>query len=200
LIAILQSGENNKFTCSDERLAYSIDPTSKTLQECIHINIFDSNSPFYSSFIYCGIFYHNLKIPSIFIKKACSVISYLLSNEIHFDTNNMHLEKHFSSKFVDFKLQKKEFGQSSKVIIFEQDMDLIIKEIIYLQKFTNELLVCIPKKYSKYMRITEFVSFRNKLELLNILKQNFRYALVLGEELIYKNLFLPKTSDQRSLF
>ncbi|NOX16470.1 MAG: hypothetical protein GXP61_10720 [Epsilonproteobacteria bacterium] len=200
LIAIRQSGENSKFTCSNERLAYSIDPQSKTLKEAFNINIFASNSPFYSSFAYNEIFYHNLKIPSIFIKKACSVISYLLSNKIHFDASNIHLEKHFSSKFVDFKLQKKEFGQSSKVIIFEQDMDLIIKEMIYLQKFTNELLICIPKKYSKYMRIKEFISFSNELELLNILKQNFRYVLVLGEKLIYKNLFLPKTSNQKSFF
>ncbi|MCF6173045.1 MAG: hypothetical protein L3J44_04590 [Campylobacteraceae bacterium] len=200
LIAIRQSGQNNKFTCSNERLAYSIDPQSKTLKESFNINVFDSSSPFYSSFVYKEVFYHNIKMPNIFIKKACGVISYLLDNKISFDANNVNFKKHFSSKFIDFKLQKKEFGQGSRVVIFEQNRDLISLELKYLQKFTNELLVCIPKKYSKYMKIDNFLAFSNDLELMSLLKKNFKYALILGERLIYKNLFAPKTSKQESLF
>ncbi len=200
LVSIKQSGENSKFTCSDERLTYSIDPSCSTLKESFNIKVFTSSSPFFSSFTFKDIFYHNIRVPNIFIKKVCNIITYLSLDNTIYNFNNLCLKKHFSSKFVDCKLQKREFGQSSKVIIFEKDIALISSEIKYLQKFTDELLVCVPKKYSKYIRFDKFISFGNNADLMDILKQNFRYALVLGERLLYKDLFLPKTSKQMSLF
>ncbi len=200
LITIKQSGENCNFTCSDERLAFSIDPSSAALKVCNGINIFMSNSPFFSSFVFDSVYYQDIAIPNIFVKKVCSVISFLSSNHIEYSLKNISLKKHFSPKFVDFKLQKREFGQSSKVLVFERDIDLIDLEIKYLQKFTNELLVCIPKKYSKYISFDNFISFVNNIDLIDTLRQNFRYALILGDKSLYKELFLPQASKQASLF
>ncbi len=200
LVAIRQSGENNKFICSDERLAYSIDSTCSALKECFNIDILKSYSPFFSSFSSDKDFYNNIKIPNIFIKNLCSVIEYLKENKIDYNLNNLTLKDHFSSSFVDFNLNKKEFGQSSKVIIFEKDINLISQEVNYLEKFSNELLVCIPKRYIKYINIKNISIFSNKDELLNILKNNFKYALILGERVFFKDLILKTSSKQMSLF
>jgi ferrochelatase len=200
LVSIRQAGENYKFTCSDERLAFSIDSTCATLKDCFNIEVFDSNSPFYSSFSCNDIFYNNIKLPNIFIKKLCCVIDYLQSKKIEFNLHNICLKEHFSSRFVDYKLNKKEFGQSSKVIIFEKDINLINHEINYLKKFTNELIVCIPRKYLKYVKLKDIFVFTNKDDLKNVLANSFKYALVLGERLSFKELFIPKISNQLSLF
>jgi len=200
LVAIRQSCENNKFICSDERLTYSIDSTCLTLKECFNIDILKSYSPFFSSFSSSNIFYRNIKIPNIFIKNLCTVVEYLNKNKISYNLDNLVLKEHFSSCFVDFNLNKKEFGLSSKVIIFEKDMDLINIEANYLKKFSNELLICIPKRYVKFINIKNISIFSNKDELLKILKNNFKYALILGERVFFKDLFLKTSLKQMSLF
>jgi ferrochelatase len=200
LVSIRQSGENNKFICSDERLAYSIDSTCTTIKECFNINILKSYSPFFSSFSSGDTFYNNIKIPNIFIKNLCSIVEYLKENKIEYNLNNLLFKKHFSPNFVDFGLNKIEFGQSSKVIILEKNIDLINLEARYLENFSNKLLICIPKRYTKYINIKNISIFSSEDELLSILNNPFRYALVLGEKLSFRNLFLPKSSKQMSLF
>jgi len=200
LVSIRQAGEDCKFACSDARLAFSIDSTCATLKDCFNIEAFESSSPFYSSFSCNNTFYNNIKLPNIFIKRLCCVIDYLQRKKIDFNLHNICLKEHFSSKFVDYKLNKKEFGQSSKVIIFEKDIDLIKHEMNYLKKFTEEMIVCIPKRYLKYIKLKNISVFSSKEDLKCILEKSFKYALVLGDRLSFKEIFAPKISKQSSLF
>ena len=201
LITIKKSGENTKYTCSDERLAFSIDPDCQKVDEECDIQKFKPKSPFYSSFICDENFCQELKIPMIFADRVCKITKFLKKQEIYYNLTSICLEKHFSPLFVDYNLNKKEFGQSEKVIIFEQSIDFLDSEIKYLYNFSKEFIVCVPKRYrnyfSNYQNIFLFSSFD---ELKDLLKRNIRYILVFGEKKSYEMNFKSKKLTCRSFF
>ncbi len=201
LVIIKKSGENIRYTCSDKRLAHSIDPSCKTLEECFNIQFFTPKSPFFSSFTCKDKFYYDIKIPNIFVQKLCMVIQYLTKKKIPFDVHNISMEEHFSPIFIDFKLNKKDFGQSSKVIIFENNMDFIDSEIKHLKYFSKDFIICIPKRYTNcFSHFNNSYFFVGKDDLKSHLNKSFRYALIFGEKKDYEELFTTKKIDMESLF
>lgn len=201
LITILGSGENVKYTCSDERLAFSLDPDCHKISCRFDLEVLDLKSPFYTSFICNNKFYHDIKIPKIFAKKLCSVITYLNNNNIEHNIQKLHLNKHFSSVFVDYGLNKKEFGQGEKVVIFENDMEKLELEIKHLSEFSNQYITCIPKRYRNYFtNHKNIILFSTIEEIEDIIRKDFRYILIFGKKNNYEGIFKVKQEDYRSLF
>ncbi len=201
LIAIKKSGENIKYTCSDERLALSIDPDLQRINTKCDVVKFKSKSPFYSSFTCNGNFCQEIKIPTIFIEKLCIMTNFLKDKNISFNVHNLSLHRHFSPLFIDHNLNKKDFGQGEKAIIFEENMDFLDFEIKYLSDFSKEVITCIPKRYRNYFsHYKNIFLFSDAQELKDLLGKNFRYILVFGAKANYKEIFEPKKRIYRSLF
>jgi len=201
LITIKKSGENTKYTCSDERLALSIDSDCKRVKTKCDIEKFETKSPFYSSFICNENFYKNIKIPAIFIEKLCTIINFLAEFDIYFNIHNLTLHKHFSPTFIDYNLNKKEFGQGEKVVIFEKNMDFLDFEIRYLSNFSKEFITCVPQKYRNYFsKYKNIFLFSNLDELRDLISKNFRYILVLSTKEEYDAIFETKKRSYGRLF
>ncbi|MFK5882092.1 MAG: hypothetical protein QM482_07740 [Sulfurospirillum sp.] len=201
LVTIKKSGENVKYTCSDERLALSIDPDSKRLNTNCDIQKFKSKSPFYSSFTCNEKFCQDIKIPTIFIEKLCTIINFLKDKNMDFNVHNLSLSRHFSPVFIDHNLNKKEFGQGEKAVIFEENMDFLDFEIKYLSSFSKEIITCIPKRYRNYFsNYKNIFLFSSIDELKSLLEKNFRYILVFSAKADYESMFESKKRIYRSLF
>ncbi len=201
LITIKKSGENIKYSCSDERLALSIDPECSKIDNKFEVLKSKPRTPFYSSFSCNEKSHQDIRIPDIFVEKLCQITTYLQEKKIDFNIHNLCLQKHFSPLFVDHKLNKKEFGQSEKVIIFEKNMDMINFEIQFLNNFTTEFITCIPKRYRNFFsNHKKIYMFNNQDELKELLNKNYRRILVLGEREIYEDLFTPKKRVIGTLF
>ncbi len=201
LIAIIASGENIKFTCSDERLAFSLDPYCHKIDCTYSLEMFETRSPFYTSFICNNRFFHDIKIPNIFAKRLCAIIAYFEDKNIEFNVQKLHLNRHFSPIFVNYALYKKEFGQGEKVIIFENNKENLDSEINYLSNFTNNFIICVPKIYKNY-----FLHHKNVFllscdeEVKDLAKKEHRYILVFGKKNNYEKMFKTKEENTRSLF
>ncbi len=201
LLTLNQSGENTKFICSDKRLSFSIDSTASELKQCYNINILESKSPFYSSFIANDIFYENIRIPSIFVHKLCLVMKYLDSKDLEYNLNNISLKNHFGAVFTDLNLYKKEFGQGEKVLIFENNIDYLSQELKHLEEFSKDTVFFAPLKFKNFLsgfRNLDF--FRNIDELKEFLiTTNSRYTLLLLEYNKYHTLVNHRKKEQLTL-
>ncbi|WP_331775772.1 hypothetical protein [Sulfurospirillum sp. 1612] len=201
LLLLTKNGENIQYTCSDERLAHSIDPVCDKIKEHASIQYLQSKSPFYSSFIYKDVFYKNLKIPSIFIEYFCEILEFVAEKKLHHDAHSVIMSEHFVSVFIDNKLHKKDFGQTTKAVIFEKNIDYLDMEFKYLERFTEDLVLCVPKRYANYFKTcTHACLFKDKQELATKLKENFRYALVFGDIKEYHDIFSQPKIEHRGLF
>jgi len=204
LITIIATGENMKFSCSDERLAFSLDPFCHKIDCRYSLEIFKAKSPFYVSFVCNNIFFHDIKIPNIFVNRLCSIITYFEDKNIEFNVHKLHLNRHFSPVFINHGLKKKEFGQGEKVIIFENNKENLDLEISHLSNFSDNFIICIPKIYKNY-----FLHYKNVFllsfdgcddEIKDLVKKEYRYILIFGEKDNYEKIFKTKEEDYRSLF
>ncbi len=201
LIAIIASGENMKFTCSDERLAFSLDPYCHKIDCRYSLEVFDKKSPFYTSFICNDKFFHDIKIPNIFVNKLCSIITYLEGNNIEFNVQKLQLHRHFSPVFINHGLRKKEFGQGEKVIIFESNKENLDLEIGHLSNFSDNFIICIPKIYKNYfLHHKNIFLLSSNDEIEDLAKKEYRYILIFGKKDNYEKIFKMKKEDNRSLF
>jgi len=201
LITIKKSGENVKYTCSDERLTLSIDPDCQRIDTNCDLQKFKSKSPFYSSFTCNEKFCQDIKIPMIFVDKLCKITNFLKNQDIYFNVHNISFKRHFSPIFIDHNLNKKDFGQGEKVVMFEESMDFLDFEIRYLSDFSKELITCIPKRYRNYFSgHKNLFLFSNIEELKDLISKNYRYILVFGAKSDYEKIFEPKQRIYRSLF
>ncbi len=201
LLLLTKNGENIQYTCSDERLALSIDPLCNKIKEHTSVQYFQLKSPFFSSFIYKDVFYRNLKIPSIFIKYFCEILDFSNEEKLQNDYHIVTMSEHFVSIFIDDKLHKKDFGQATKAVIFEKNIDYLEMEFKYLERFSKDLFLCAPKRYANYFKTYAHAClFKDKQELSHKLKENFRYALVFGDIKEYHDIFSQSKIEQRGLF
>ena len=204
LMAIIAAGENMKFSCSDERLAFSIDPFCDKIDSKYSLEIPEIKSPFYLSFVCNDSFYNNIKIPHIFADRLCSIITYFENKDIEFDIRKLHLDNHFSPLFINHGLIKKEFGLGEKVIIFENNRENLDLEISHLSNFSNNFLICVPKIYKNY-----FAKYKNIFllshngyleEIKDLAKKEYRYILIFGQKDDYEKIFKTKEKEYRRLF
>ncbi len=202
LLILNRSGEKSNFICCDKRLAFSIDPLCKELKDSYNINILESKSPFYSSFILEDKFYENIKIPSLYADRLSLVLKYLDSKKLKYNLQNINLKEHFGAVFVDYKLTKQEFGQGERVLIFESNMDHINKEYRYLKNFTKETILFIPLKFKNYLGYEKEALFFKNIDELKEKIQNskFKYALILSNYDKYKKLTKEIKKEQLTLF
>ena len=93
--------------------------------------------------------------------------------------------KNFVPVFTNTHFQKKAFGTSEYVLIFEEDLSLIKQQIDFLQTQASwaKQLILLPSNYSVDVDGENIFSYSNNNEILAILKNNrFHFALIAGKD------------------
>jgi len=167
--------EDEIFFCSNEELIKNIYPNYKTFSnENFTIDNLIEHSLFETSFSYKESYFNKLKIPSLYIKQFLSVLSFF---DMNLDLQKLIKLTHFKPIFVDKYLNLIDFGKSNKFILCQENLELVIDEIKYLEnkyKYGKIIVICpILIENLKQEQITV-----EKIEdLKNILKNRYFNAI-----------------------
>lgn len=186
LSQILIANGQELFFVSDNSFIDKIAPSFvQTSKEALEIENFEK-SIFLSTFTCKDKFFSEIKLPYLFLQKLCTLLEMFETHNIEYDVTSFANFEHFIPIFVDENLQKKEFGSSSKALIFESDVSLFEKESKFLlQKFKAEDTIFL--KYPTH-------------EQVNALKRRvFKYVLILGDIAEYESIFAQSNIQQLTL-
>ena len=202
-VEIFKAKENDSFCLCDETLALLIAPSAQKIAVPLHVNPVFSKGLFISSFQYKTHYWHEQKIPALFVNAFVSVLAFCDEHSIAWHCDTIPLSEHFYPQFITQSLRKKEFGMSDKALIFESNQALLEEEISYLQsqKEATSLIVCLPKGCDISFTCKSNILFYTQASDLNILKEHsFCYALILGEKEAFEPLLNQTFSVQPTLF
>ncbi|WP_419764778.1 MAG: peptidoglycan synthetase [Arcobacter sp.] len=148
--------EDEIFICSNEELIKSIYPNYKPFsKQTYKINNLIEHSLFETSFSYKEIFFHKLKLSSLYINQFLDVYNFF---NLELDLQKLMKLNHFKPIFVDKYLNIIDFGRSNKVIICQKNLELILDEIKYLEE---------KYKYGKTIFITPlFIENFNQQQII----------------------------------
>jgi len=148
---------------------------------------------FETSFIYDNIFYERQIISPFFIPYLQKILNLLKLLKINYRLKKFTSIENFEPIFINNNFEIKEFGTSDKVLIFENNNNLIEKEIKFLKQNANwaKIIYVFPKNHT-YKLNSSIFTYKNNLEVIQILKNNnFNFALILGiNKSILDNLYV----------
>lgn len=152
------------------------------------------------SFIYDEVFYERQSLSPIFLDNLLQVVNLLKKLKVNFKIKKLHLTNHFEAIFVNKNLQKKEFGSSENVVIFETDFDLLKKEMDFLtQKASWGRTIYILPKFFKNISNNYFL-YEDNEDIFKILKnEQYNFALIFDKD---KSILdnVKQTNKQLTLF
>lgn len=202
--AILSAKDEERFYLSNSALVEQIAPVAhkveKTLQEKPTII---PKGLFLSSFAYHERYYTEQKIPALFVEELLCLLEFCDKHEIAYTLEHLGFSEHFYPQFVTHALCKKEFGSSSKALIFEPLSDVLPTLLTYLQTQldASKIILCLPKSIHNLIPFEGEILLFETLEELEILSQkSFQYALILGDREDFEPLFTKTFTTQLSLF
>jgi len=140
---------------------------------------------FETSFILDGEYYERKLISPFFLPYLNRLVPFLKESGIGFSVTGMQGTSHFNPVFVGDDLQVKTFGHGGRVLIFEDDLTLMLREIDFIESeakwakivyFVPESLVdSLPKNAS-------ILSYRRQEDIIEQLKRvPFHFALIGGQ-------------------
>lgn len=202
-VEIFKAKENESFCFCDEKLALLIAPSAQKIALPLHVSLI-SKGLFISSFQYQTHYWHEQKIPALFVNAFISVLAFCDEQSIAWQCDTIPLmSEHFYPQFITQSLRKKEFGTSDKVLIFESNPALLEEEISYVQsqKEATSLIVCLPKGYDVPFTCKATLLFYTQVtDLLCLKEHSFCYALILGEKESFEPLMNQTFTTQPTLF
>lgn len=140
---------------------------------------------FETSFVIDGEYYERKVLSPFFLPYLNRLVPFLKASGIAFEVTGMQGTAHFNPVFVGDDLQVKTFGQGGRVLIFEKDLTLMLREIDFIESeakwanivyFVPETLVAsLPKNAS-------ILSYRCQEDIIEQLKKvPFHFALIGGQ-------------------
>jgi len=189
--------EDEIFICSNEELIKSIYPNYKPFsKQTYKINNLIEHSLFETSFSYKEIFFHKLKLSSLYINQFLDVYNFF---NLELDLQKLMKLNYFKPIFVDKYLNIIDFGRSNKVIICQKNLELILDEIKYLEE---------KYKYGKTIFITPlFIENFNQQQIVledignlkKVLKNEYFNALyIIGYDKLKIEETLKLSSNETS--
>lgn len=188
LIQILNSSDETTFFVIDSSFITSINPTVCLPKKSIEADKIYENGLFYSSFIYKDKYIKDIKLSAFFIPYLCALMEYFDSLKIEYEIDNFNSFKHFYPQFVNSKFQKRDFGATGKVVIFEKDKELFEKMVLHVSKRVDKNSIKILDTNNEKTDIKEFKNL------------NFRYLLVNENREKFEEKFNSKENRQMGLF
>ena len=127
--------ENDTIICSDQKLLDDIYPVNFDFNTKEYdINNLIEHSLFETTFSYEDKYFSKLKMSSLYIKEFLDVYSYLGFDA---DLNKLKKFHHLKPIFVDKLINHTDFGRSDKFLLAQDNDDLVLKEVDYIEKKYN---------------------------------------------------------------
>lgn len=201
---ILAAKEEERFCLSNSALAEQIAPVAHRVETTAHTKpTISPKGLFLSSFSYQDRYYVDQKIPSLFVEELLALLAFCDTHAIAYTLEHLGFSEHCYPQFITQNLCKKEFGSSSKALIFEPLETLFVTLIPYIQEQvdSSKLILCLPKQHKATFAFEGEIFYFETVEDLAILSQkSFQYALILGDKEDFEPLFSKTLTTQLSLF
>ncbi|WP_263831779.1 hypothetical protein [Sulfurospirillum oryzae] len=201
---LLNAKEEEHFSLSDSILGKKIAPASNPIDNALHVKpAIVSKGLFLSSFWYQERYFFDQKIPSIFVEELLCLLQFCDTHAIAYALESLSFCEHFYPQFITQALCKKEFGNSSKALIFEPLPSLLPSLLSYMQTQVESsyIILALPKGFHKSFSFEgETLFFETVEELAILAHKSFAYTLILGDKEAYEPLFIKTFTTQPSLF
>jgi len=142
---------------------------------------------FETSFIYENTFYERQLISPFFIPYLEILFHFLKRNKINFRLRKFQPIDHFEAVFTNKNFEIKEFGTSDKVLIFEKNVELIERQMEFLQQQAAwaKLLYLLPQrlKLPQIKSCENVIYYKSINDIKNLLrKHSFHFAFIVGAD------------------
>lgn len=196
--------ENDTIICADKNILNDIYPVNFNFNtKNYEIKNLTEHSIFETSFSFQDKYFSKIKISSLYISEFLDVYSYLGFNS---DLNKLKKFNNLKPIFVDKMINHTDFGKSDKFLIAQEDLNLVSKEIEYLEKkysYAKILYLGINKSrienYENNLNI-DLIYIDSMNDLKKFLKRiNFNALYFIG--INHNNLFdqISKQNNEPSL-
>ncbi|NWF66831.1 MAG: hypothetical protein HXX81_05115 [Campylobacterales bacterium] len=168
-----------KLICSnDKALLNSIYPLHQNFKQIIESVNFIKEGIFNCSYDFLNRHFLDLDISPMFVKDLNEILQFLDSNNIDYNLTNLKNLSHFSPIFITKDFKQREFGQTHTVLIFEEDIELFLEEMDFL----NQKASWSKRLFFHHAFKHEGIINYSSKEHLNLLLRelNFNYALIFG--------------------
>ncbi len=142
-----------------------------------HIEVIKS-TVFLTTFLYRQSLYKDIKIPLLFKSELEKVLNLFDVLQVDYAVEKLCFISHFKPLFLDSYFKLLAFGQSTKVVIIEPDIQLIEREIEYVKNFASwaKVLLLVSQELKLLKKIDiDIKYFKNYIDIkkLNIFNYNF---------------------------
>jgi len=201
LLEILKAEKNEIFFVINNDFITKIDPSITLPKKKIQAAKTLKSGLFHTSFVFNGRYINNIRLSPFFVPFLCSLIEYLDKLHIEYKIDNFNDFEHFYPQFVNNKLEKKDFGSTNKVLIFEKDFMLFSQEVDFLENNlnNNSLIILLPEGKVLTCKSTKMI-YKNFFEIKNLNDVDFRYALIYGNIKDFEESLKMQENKQMSLF
>ncbi|PSM51808.1 hypothetical protein CBLAS_1239 [Campylobacter blaseri] len=173
---VVNAKNNTMFFSQNIEIITKITQAYEKINPNCKVNLNLEGSIFYSNFYYKDEHYR-LNFPQIFLPEIYGILEFMDKNSIDIKFKDLRNLEHFEPIFVDRFYNVKNYGESYRAFIIENDEYLFLKEGEFLKsKFKEGIITFAPK----YKNIKSDITY-DKLDELKI-DFNFRYALVFGNK------------------
>lgn len=183
---IIKANLSTIFISKEKEVLTKIAPNFKELKESKNKLLKEKRSAlFYSSFFYKKTFFKKIKIPSMFLGELEKVLHFLDKEELPYDLNNIRFSSIFDPVFINKNLQKRDFGHSEQVLIFEKNVKWLKKDIEYLTKKAkwSKNIAFLPKDFlNKDIEMKNIIFYENENEILKLKDLDFNFALIFADK------------------
>ncbi len=203
LMQIINSKQDNIFFVIDNKFINKIDPVIAMRKDKYYPHKIFKKGIFSSSFIFNDKYFNDIKLSPLFIPQLCSLLHNLDELQIIYDVSNFKEFEHFYPQFVDNNLNKKEFGLSQRALIFENEFELFLKEVNYLEENVDikDILLLMPKDtIETFTCKAEKLVYNASSETKKLKIKKFKYALIYGNIEEFEEFIQTTNSTQMTLF
>ena len=128
-----------------------------------------------------------LNMPFLFVDDLSALIGFCEDRGIMFDMAKFQSLPFLKPNFIDYSGRRKEYGESQRVLIIEENLAHFENYVHYLDKFARwgKKVYLLPKdkEHASWMFIRgqRFLFYKNYEEVLGFIKsEEFHFMLILG--------------------
>jgi len=141
---------------------------------------------FETSFVLDDVYYERMQISPFFLPYLGHLYQFAKTHGLAFTVGGMQGSTHFVPVFVGDDLRVKTFGQGGKVLIFEPDLSLLLREIDFIRSEAKwaKIIYLLPASSAEAFEENEaFLLYETQEDIMRLLKTvPFHFALIGGQD------------------